>query len=432
MAKETKEVVKSDFEKDYAKTLSDENYLEYTKQLLIRDNLKKKKFRDVDKEKIESLLNFYSNDNFTSKAKENLDIDKKRLIEAAKRTNSPELVSKLILNDWFCDEEAKEWQDLILKTDKLKSIQNTTNEINDKTTDEIKKLKKDIKVLIKSTNNQIPKKLKNTLSKNPDIAFDCATEYVIKMRKYKKVPISWCDDVVLYDIKNDLKKKNPSKSSINRISEYLYTLYTDDAQNLTEQIEFFEHEIKKRIADKVFGTDDELKKIGVRHFIKNAKRKNMRERKSAFIKNATDMIDEVREAYVVANERACFDRAFEDELQTNEKLSKAVNLLANQIYADKMQAERDKAVDSLDKIRKAHPNDYDRYIASLKKTRAYKRAYEKYSKMYAKMKEDSVTEAKDKIKNSSDYLAKGEVLNNTKGETKTSTKDNTPKEEASL
>ena len=189
-----------------------------------------------------------------------------------------------------------------------------------------------------------------------------------------------------------------------------------------------EYEIRPAQLKRVAGYDSKVQYINTLNYAQmlQESQKNYDMPYTNYTSNPDD-IEEIEEA--PANEPV---KAHEvDAVETNNKLMEEAVVAAQQDAADEL----DEALDAiatnkfntmiandkkqaeayLNSVKQAHPNDYDKYIEDLRKTKYYQKCLEKWKKYYAEIKEKCVESAKEEIeahaKNEASVEAEHEKVN---------------------
>lgn len=102
--------------------------------------------------------------------------------------------------------------------------------------------------------------------------------------------------------------------------------------------------------------------------------------------NSLSKLEEVEEQNVKMDEQTQFE-AYDDE-------SEYIMKVSNEKFQNFLAAEKAEVSESIEAMKKAHPNDYDAYVDSLRNTDYYKKCLAKWQKYYADKKQEFENEAK--------------------------------------
>lgn len=114
------------------------------------------------------------------------------------------------------------------------------------------------------------------------------------------------------------------------------------------------------------------------------------------------------------NESLDADNTLSDNVDTqtvNDEANDNASLddLVNERFSEQIANDLTESQKFIDEMKKKHSKDYDKYVEKLRNTRAYKKAYEKWSKYYADLKEKCANEVKNEI----ELSAKGNAFDDT-------------------
>ena len=84
----------------------------------------------------------------------------------------------------------------------------------------------------------------------------------------------------------------------------------------------------------------------------------------------------------------------EDDLKEEEN---ELQILVNERFESLIAKDREQSQKFTEDLKKAHPNDYDKYVEKLRKTRYYKKCLEKWKKYYTELKQKCAEEIKTEI-----------------------------------
>ena len=114
------------------------------------------------------------------------------------------------------------------------------------------------------------------------------------------------------------------------------------------------------------------------------------------------------------NESLDADNTLSDNVDTqtvNDEANDNASLddLVNERFLEQIANDLTESQKFIEGMKKKHSKDYDKYVEKLRNTRAYKKAYEKWSKYYADLKEKCANEVKNEI----ELSAKGNAFDDT-------------------
>ena len=241
------------------------------------------------------------------------------------------------------------------------------------------------------------------IGKNTDLAVDYAVEYYKK--NIGKVDVRWCFDLVMNNVKKDLTRKRPKNESYEPLARFIYEVHPGKHEDDTElNTELYEPYIKGDFADKLFGTDEEI----------NEKDEKESKKKAAQKEN---FISELKKAIVLVHEESTLAKLEAQEVAENEKLEsdpamkKHIDEVVDEKFHELHKKDFDNAAAFRKKLKAEHPKDYDAYLKKLRSSRAYKKAFKKYTNLYAKEKEDLRKETLEETKEAMREMAQNAALN---------------------
>ena len=240
------------------------------------------------------------------------------------------------------------------------------------------------------------------IGKNTGLAVDYAVEYY---KKNNGKDVRWCFDLVMNNVKKDLTRKKPKNESYEPLARFIYETQPGKHEDETElNTELYEPFIKGVFADKLFGTDEEI----------NEKDEKESEKKAA---QKEKFISELKKAIVLVHEESTLAKLEAQEVAENEKLEsdpamkKHIDEVVDKKFHELHKKDFDNATAFRNKLKAEHPKDYDAYLKKLRSSRTYKKAFKKYSNLYAKEKEDLRKETLEETKEAMREMAQNAVLN---------------------
>ena len=352
-AKPAQEIVLTDEQKNIAQQFESEveKSTTYKSAASVVNKLKNSKEK-LSKAELDTLLNFYKNENFSSAERESLELNKVQqtnLVTNIAKLKSPELGVNFATQDF----------------------------------------------MIETQNPSLTK----VIEKDANASVEYATEYY--KHNVGAEDVRWCFDLVLNNVRKDLVGKKPKDESYSQIAKFIYetqpvAMYEGDTELRTELYNAY---IEGSFADKIFGSDEQIARIP------NQKKK------AALISKKENFMKKVREAIVEEHDATKLAEVEADEVEDNielesdEKMKAYIQNLTNKKFREKYVEEMKTTQKFMDNIKKRHPNDYDEYLNKLRQSKAYKKAFEKYSKMYTEAREslkaEAITEIKEEIRKES-------------------------------
>lgn len=327
---------------------------EYQEAATVVNKLNNNK-KNVTKNEIETLLKYNKDNSFTSRAASLLldDTQKKNLIANVVRIKDPELAHDVALDE-----------NIILGH-------------NDAVTE--------------------------IIGKNTDSAVDYAAEYY--KQNGDREDLKWCFDLVVKNVKKDLTRKKPKDKSFEPLARFIYETQTLARYEGETELkpELYEPFIKGAFADRIFGTDEETNKIK-----DDKKKKDITDKKQKFVEKLKEAIVEEHKKATLAKLEAQ-EAAETKELESNTEFKKYIDNVVNTEFHAKHELDYKTAADFMNSLKKQHPKDFDAYLKKLRSSRTYKKAYEKYTKMFAderaKLRDNAIKMAKEELNKASQHEA---------------------------